>query len=85
MQNCITRITNGQETVKVLAHFVAIILFQILKVSKEFIINLDTVYNKPSSLFIKNLNRVYSISRFLCKEERMIAMNNWHLLFLFGK
>ncbi|CAG9878285.1 hypothetical protein BOVA115_2312 [Bacteroides ovatus] len=36
-------------------------------------------------LFIKNLNRVYSISRLSCKEERMIAMNNRHLLFFFNK
>ena len=76
------RITNGQETVKVLAHFCCNnSILGIESVKKEFIIDLNTVYSP--SLFIKNLNRVYS--SFSCQEQRMITMNNWHLLFLFDK
>ena len=54
MQNCITRITNGQETVKVLAHFCCNnSILGIESVKKEFIINLDTVYNKPLRYLLK--------------------------------
>ena len=54
MQNCITRITNGQETVKVLAHFCCNnSISNIESVKKEFIINLDTVYNKPLRYLLK--------------------------------
>ena len=54
MQNCITRITNGQETVKVLAHFCCNnSISGIESVKKEFIINLDTVYNKPLRYLLK--------------------------------
>ncbi len=54
MRNCITRITNGQETVKVLAHFCCNnSISGIESVKKEFIINLDTVYNKPLCYLLK--------------------------------
>ena len=54
MQNCITRITNGQETVKVLAHFCCNnSMLGIESIKKEFIINLDTVYNKPLRYLLK--------------------------------
>ena len=48
------RITNGQETVKVLAHFCCNnSILGIESVKKEFIINLDTVYNKPLCYLLK--------------------------------
>ena len=48
------RITNGQETVKVLAHFCCNnSILGIESVKKEFIINLDTVYNKPLHYLLK--------------------------------
>ena len=48
------RITNGQETVKVLAHFCCNnSILGIESVKKEFIINLDTVYNKPLRYLLK--------------------------------
>ena len=48
------RITNGQETVKVLAHFCCNnSISGIESVKKEFIINLDTVYNKPLRYLLK--------------------------------
>ena len=54
MQNCITRITNGQETVKVFAHFCCNnSISGIESVKKEFIINLGTVYNKPLRYLLK--------------------------------
>ena len=48
------RITNGQETVKVLAHFCCNnSILGIESVKKEFIINLDTVYNKLLRYLLK--------------------------------
>ena len=48
------RITNGQETVKFLAHFCCNnSILGIESVKKEFIINLDTVYNKPLRYLLK--------------------------------
>ena len=48
------RITNGQETVKVLAHFCCNnSILGIESVKKEFIINLDTVFNKPLRYLLK--------------------------------
>ena len=48
------RITNGQETVKVLAYFCCNnSISGIESVKKEFIINLDTVYNKPLRYLLK--------------------------------
>ena len=48
------RITNGQETVKVLAHFCCNnSILGIESVKKEFIINLDTVFNKLLNSLLK--------------------------------
>ena len=48
------RITNGQETVKFLAHFCCNnSILGIESVKKEFIINLDTVYNKSLRYLLK--------------------------------
>ena len=59
MQNCITRITNGQETVKVLAHFCCNnSILGIESVKKEFIINLDTVYNKLFNSLLRTLTKI---------------------------
>lgn len=59
MQNCITRITNGQETVKVLAHFCCNnSISNIESVKKEFIINLDTVYNKLFNSLLRTLTKI---------------------------
>ena len=45
---------NGQETVKVLAHFCCNnSISGIESVKKEFIINLNTVYNKPLRYLLK--------------------------------
>ena len=56
VQNCIARITNGQETAKVLAHFCYNnSISNIESVKKEFIINLGTVYNKLSRYLLKTM------------------------------
>jgi hypothetical protein len=48
------RITNGQETSQFLAHFCCNnSILGIESVKKEFIINLDTVYNKPLRYLLK--------------------------------
>ena len=53
------RITNGQETVKVLAHFCCNnSISNIESVKKEFIINLDTVYNKLFNSLLRTLTKI---------------------------
>lgn len=53
------RITNGQETVKVLAHFCCNnSILGIESVKKEFIINLDTVYNKLFNSLLRTLTKI---------------------------
>ena len=53
------RITNGQETVKVLAHFCCNnSILGIESVKKEFIINLDTVYNKRCKNLLETLTEI---------------------------
>ena len=48
------RITNGQETSQFLAHFCCNnSILGIESVKKEFIIHLDTVYNKPLRYLLK--------------------------------
>ena len=73
MQNCITRITNGQETVKVLAHFCCNnSISNIESVKKEFIINLDTVYNKPLRYLLKTWIEFIRFRGFCVKKKEWL-------------
>ena len=73
MQNCITRITNGQETVKVLAHFCCNnSILGIESVKKEFIINLDTVYNKPLRYLLKTWIEFIRFRGFCVKKKEWL-------------
>ena len=73
MQNCITRITNGQETVKVLAHFCYNnSISNIESVKKEFIINLDTVYNKPLRYLLKTWIEFIRFRGFCVKKKEWL-------------
>ena len=73
MQNCITRITNGQETVKVLAHFCCNnSISNIESVKKEFIINLDTVYNKPLRYLLKTWIEFIRFRGFFVKKKEWL-------------
>ena len=70
MQNCITRITNGQETVKVFAHFCCNnSISGIESVKKEFIINLGTVYNKPLRYLLKTWIEFIQFRGFCVKKK----------------
>ena len=73
MQNCITRITNGQEAVKVLAHFCCNnSILGIESVKKEFIINLDTVYNKPLRYLLKTWIEFIRFRGFCVKKKEWL-------------
>ena len=73
MQNCITRITNGQETVKGLAHFCCNnSISNIESVKKEFIINLDTVYNKPLRYLLKTWIEFIRFRGFCVKKKEWL-------------
>ena len=73
MQNCITRITNGQETVKVLAHFCCNnSISNIESVKKEFIINLDTVYNKLLRYLLKTWIEFIRFRGFCVKKKEWL-------------
>ena len=73
MQNCITRITNGQETVKVLAHFCCNnSISNNESVKKEFIINLDSVYNKPLRYLLKTLIEFIRFRGFCVKNKEWL-------------
>ena len=73
MQNCITRITDGQETVKVLAHFCCNnSISNIESVKKEFIINLDTVYNKPLRYLLKTWIEFMRFRGFCVKKKEWL-------------
>ena len=73
MQNCITRITNGQETVKVLAHFCCNnSMLGIESIKKEFIINLDTVYNKPLRYLLKTWIEFIRFREFRVKKKEWL-------------
>lgn len=53
------RITNGQETSQFLAHFCCNnSILGIESVKKEFIINLDTVYNKLFNSLLRTLTKI---------------------------
>ena len=73
VQNCIARITNGQETVKVLAHFCCNnSILGIESVKKEFIINLDTVYNKPLRYLLKTWIEFIRFRGFCVKKKEWL-------------
>ena len=73
VQNCIARITNGQETVKVLAHFCCNnSILGIESVKKEFIINLDTVYNKPLRYLLKTWIEFIRFREFRVKKKEWL-------------
>ena len=73
VQNCIARITNGQETVKVLAHFCCNnSISNIESVKKEFIINLDTVYNKPLRYLLKTWIEFIRFRGFCVKKKEWL-------------
>ena len=63
----------GKKLWRFLPIFVAIILFQILKVSKkEFIINLDTVYNKPLRYLLKTWIEFIRFRGFCVKKKEWL-------------
>ena len=67
------RITNGQETVKVLAHFCCNnSILGIESVKKEFIINLDTVYNKPLRYLLKTWIEFIRFREFRVKKKEWL-------------
>ena len=67
------RITNGQETVKVLAHFCCNnSILGIESVKKEFIINLDTVYNKPLRYLLKTWIEFIRFRGFCVKKKEWL-------------
>ena len=73
VQNCIARITNGQETAKVLAHFCCNnSISNIESVKKEFIINLDTVYNKPLRYLLKTWIEFIRFRGFCVKKKEWL-------------
>ena len=67
------RITNGQETSQFLAHFCCNnSILGIESVKKEFIINLDTVYNKPLRYLLKTWIEFIRFRGFFVKKKEWL-------------